>query len=819
MKFGPPWDGGCPRRVKWLMFIAIMPLFGPSMAAAAEELRAGRFEQQVLPLVRQNCLDCHNAEESEGGLDLSRFAKVEDLLAERKLWQRVVRQLKAGAMPPDGLPRPPEKEVQDVIAWLDEALVYVDPTQPPDPGRVTVRRLNRTEYNHTVRDLFGVSLNLADEFPADDLGYGFDNIGDVLSISPLRMEQYLKAAETLTSVLLLKSEQPVYDEFSEAVFFKYNQRPRNASDRGWELTPGTETFLEFELPAPGEYEIRIHAWAVEKPPEKDRDNNERWLEAEAKLVLDPDARPAVEATLLCDDQLIGHIPVLPGNGTTALKQVYTVRFTAQAGVHTIRARHRFPREMSEEDIAKHLEKPLLAPRLGLRRIGLRGPLRFGEARLAPAHRALLLTRPADDLDADAAARKALRTIADLAWRRPVTERELDQLVGFVARQQARGRSFQEALELAAQAVLVSPKFLFRLETLPADADPPLIAPVGDYALASRLSYFLWSSMPDEELFRLAAEGKLADPAVLTSQVDRMLKDRRSEAFVEGFFGQWLGLRRLPDVNFDPKPFPDFSSELKEDLSSETTRFVTSIVRHNKSILELLRAETTFVNGRLARFYGIAGVERDGDFREVSLAGTPRQGLLTQGGILMLSSYPNRTSPTRRGNWILETILGEEPPPPPDGVPELAETESSSPGLPLRQQLELHRTNAVCASCHRTMDAIGFGFENFNAIGQWRDTEGDQPIDAAGDLPSGETFESPRELIEILSRRQDDFARHLAGRLLTYALGRGTEYFDRPALDAIVDNTRADNFRFHDLVHQIVLSKPFGWQRHESEERQ
>lgn len=801
--------------------LALVLILGPQVADAAEPFALERFQSLVLPFVQKHCIKCHRADEAEGQIDLARFTKVEHLLAERKPWQRVFRQLKVGAMPPDGHKRPDEKERQAVLAWLEQALIYIDPKQPPDPGRVTVRRLNRTEYNSTIRDLFGVSMPLADEFPADDLGYGFDNIGDVLSISPLRLEQYLNAAEKLTSALLLKSEKPLLDDFIEGGHLPHQGvPPRNSSDRGREMVPGTELYAVFELPLPGEYEVSIRAWGVEKPQEQDRSNNERWLEEEKNFVIDPNAAPVAEATILSDDRELGHLPIRPGNGTTAVKQVYTLRFTERAGTHVFRIRHRFLRTLTPEQIAEHLKKPLLAPRVGIREIRVRGPLSFTGVSLTPAHRALLQTTPSAGPKASDAAREALRTLASLAWRRPATPTELDELVRFVDHQLARGRTFRDALELATHVILVSPKFLYRLELLPPEVKPGIAVPLNDYALASRLSYFLWSSMPDEELFRLAEAGQLSEPQVLAAQVERMLNDPRSEVFLESFFGQWLGLRKLPDMNFDVKLFPTFSSELREDLRRETQLFVRSIVRENRSALDLLRADYTFVNGRLAEFYGIPGVPpKTTEFRKVSLAGTPRQGILTQGSILMLPSYPNRTSPTRRGNWILENILGEDPPPPPDNVPELAETQAAQPNLPLRKQLELHRTNAVCASCHRTMDSIGFGLEHFDAIGRWRDKDNGKPIDAVGDLPSGEKFSSPRELIGILMQRKEDFARHLSSRLLTYALGRGLEYIDRPAIDTILERTRAQEFRFHDLVREVVLSQPFRRQRSETEERQ
>ena len=781
-------------------------------AALAEPLKVTAFQQDLLPFVKRHCVKCHNEQEAEGEVNLTRFTKVEQLLAERKVWHKVVKQLKAGAMPPDGEPQPDPEQRNAVTRWLEQALVHVDPNQPVDPGRVTVRRLNRTEYNNTIRDLFGVSMKLADDFPEDDVGYGFDNIGDVLSVSPLRMEQYLNSAEQLTAVLLGKTEQLPYDEFTEAVFFKFDKKPRNPSDRGWELIPESENYLEFDFPAPGEYEIRIHAWAVEKPEEKDRDNNDRWLEKETTFALDPNAKAPVEATLLCDDQVIGHIPVLPGNGTTALKQIYRMRFTTQAGAHTIRVRHRFPRDMSQKRIAAHLEKPLLAPRLGLRRVGLRGPFGFDDVKLTPAHEALVSIRPNKSLTPCNAATTILRTIADRAWRRPLSDSELKQLVSFFESQMRAGESFERAIELTVQSVLVSPRFLLLREpstsTLIGSANTQAAEPLDPYSLASRLSYFLWSSMPDDELFALARSGRLSDPDVLVKQVNRLLADQRSAAMIEGFFGQWLELRKLSSSSFDTALFPQYSTELKDDLRRETLLFVESLVRDNRPALELLVADYSFLNGRLAGFYGIDGIDKKADFRRVSLTGSRRQGVLTHGSLLMLTSYPNRTSPTRRGNWILEAILGEEPPPPPDNVPELERTQAAAPNLSLREQLEQHRVNPTCVSCHRTMDAIGFGFENFDAVGRWREKDKDRPIDSAGDLPSGEKFQSAHELIAILSRREEDFVRHLSSKLLTFALGRGVEYFDRVALDEIVQKTKPESHRFQDIIREVVLSRPF-----------
>lgn len=794
---------------------------------------------KVVKFVEGYCTACHNDFDSEGNINLAKFDSLEQLLADRKPWEKVIKQLRAGAMPPDGLEKPAAEERERIAAWLEQAVTHVDLSKPVDPGRVTIRRLNRNEYNNTVRDLFGVEMKLANAFPEDDVGYGFDNIGDVLAISPLRMEQYLKAAEKLTACLLGKSQEFELDATTEAVFFERTKPTRNNSDRGLEMVPEGELYLDFEFPAPGEYEMRIYAWGVPNPSKQEKALNERWLEKDGKIVRDPDAKPVVAAELLCDDNSAGTVQVYEGNGTTALKTVYALRFFAQAGTHTLRVRHRFPKQMSQQEIQQHLKEPLLAPRLGVRRIGIRGPYSFngepkdaanqamqpnpklwqqvksGELeppRLAEPHRLLLEVRPSKDLSPREAAEKILSLVASQAFRRPVTPEELDSLCDFTLSQMEHGQSFEESIELAVQSILISPRFLFRLELNPGANQPEIITPVGDYALASRLSYFLWASMPDDELFRLAAEDRLHKPTVLRRQVDRMMQDPRSEAFVEGFFGQWLGLRKVLDVRVDRDLFPEFSTQLKDDAKEETMRFVDSIVRENRRAVDLLTADYSFVNGRLAKFYGLKGIPKHADFQKVELAGVPRQGVLTHASLLMLTSYPNRTSPTRRGNWILETILGDEPPDPPANVPSLDETQAASPDLPLRKQLELHRVNATCASCHRVMDTIGFGFENFDAIGKWREQDGDDPIDAGGQLPTGEQFSSATELVQILSQREESFVRHLCGKLLTFSLGRGLEYYDRLAIDRIIENTKDTEYRFHDLIREVVLSRPFRLQR-------
>jgi len=377
---------------------------------------------------------------------------------------------------------------------------------------------------------------------------------------------------------------------------------------------------------------------------------------------------------------------------------------------------------------------------------------------------------------------------------------------------SKDETFERGIQLAVTGVLVSPHFLFRVED---QADPDSAGdgavPVGDYELASRVSYFLWSSMPDEELFELAAKGKLQDPKVLEEQVLRMLQDPKSQALVENFASQWLNLRNLDQVSPDPKRFPEFDGELREAMKNETKEFFAAIMREDRSVMEFLSGDFTVLNERLAKHYGISGV-KGSEFQKVSLKDIPRAGVLTQASILTLTSNPTRTSPVKRGKWILENMLNEPPPPPPPNVPELEEASKESPGLSLRKQLEIHRESPTCASCHKLMDPLGLGFENFDAVGEWRDKDGKQPVDASGELPGGQTFEGPIELINILKQRRSQFRRCLVEKMLTYALGRGLEYYDRCAVETITKNMEKDNNRFSRMVLEIVKSRPFRFRR-------
>ncbi len=605
-------------------------LTSAALAPAAPPAKpAPDYKKDVAPLVARYCVNCHKGPRARGGLHLDTFPDEAAVLKGRLAWEKVADALRSGDMPPPNRPRPSAAELETINGWLGAVVLKADCGGQKDPGRVTLRRLNRAEYNNTIRDLLGIDFRPADDFPADDVGYGFDNIGDVLSLPPLLMEKYLAAAEKIVD----------------------------------------------------------------------------------KAFADPAAR----------------------------KRILTVPFE------------------NEE-----------------------------------------------------AARRILRAFAERAYRRPVREDELGRLVRFVELAQKNGDSFETGVRLALQAVLVSPHFLFRVEPDRRPNDPRAVRDLNDFELATRLSYFLWSSMPDDELFRLARERGLRKSGVLEAQVRRMLKDPRSRALTDNFAGQWLQTRNLKGFAPDPGLFPSFDEKLRSAMRKETELFFECVVREDRSVLDFLDSDFTFLNERLAKHYGIPGVQGD-EFRKVTLTGAARAargGVLTQATVLAVTSNPTRTSPVKRGKWILENILGTPPPPPPPGVEELQEGKDVELKGSLRQRMEQHRADPSCATCHQRMDPLGFGFENFDAVGAWRDREGKHAIDPSGVLPNGQSFAGPAELKAILKGRSDAFARCLAEKMLTYALGRGVERSDRCAVDEIARNLAREQYKFSALVIQIVKSDPF-----------
>jgi mono/diheme cytochrome c family protein len=592
------------------------------------------YTKQIAPFLTRYCNSCHAGNKPKGDLTLDEFKDLATALKKPAVWDGVAERLRSKEMPPPKKPQPSDSERAAVISWIEAVQPMAACNLNQDPGRPTLRRLNRVEYNNTIRDLMGVDFHPADDFPTDDVGYGFDNIGDVLSMPPILLEKYLTAAEKIV----------------EATFSKPETRKR-----------------------------------------------------------------------------------------------------------------------------------------------------------------IVIAEPGPSVSKEQAARQILAAFVHRAYRRSAGDEEIKRLLKLFEVGQKSGESFDASIGLAIQAALVSPNFLFRVELDSEPNNPTAVHAISDFELASRLSYFLWSSMPDQELFDLAKKGELRKNDNLAGQVKRMLKDPKAHALTENFAGQWLQTRRLETSTPDPKLFKDYSPKLKADMAKETELFFEAVMREDRNILEFLDADFTFLNERLAKLYGIEGIKGE-QFRRVDLKGGERGGILTMASILTITSNPTRTSPVKRGKWILENILGTPPPPPPPEAGELSEKKSIVESAPLRKRMEQHRADPNCASCHQKMDPLGFGFENFDAVGAWRTKDGKFDIEPAGVLPDGKSFKGPKELKTILKGKEKEFRKCLADRMLTYALGRGLESYDKCSVDKIADELAKNEYRFSSLVISIVKSEPFQMRR-------
>lgn len=735
----------------------------PPSAEAAEALKVAR------ELFSKYCLECHTGKKSEGRIDLAKLLEQGTTPGNRRRWVRVLDNVEGGLMPPDDYAQPTEEEVEALQVWLDAELEKVDCGDVVDPGRVTIRRLNRAEYNNTIRDLVGIDFQPADDFPSDDVGYGFDNIGDVLTLPPILMEKYLAAAESIAKRAIV-----VVGEGSGPT----------AEYPGKSLPSHGEAAADHDFPQDATYIIRVRAYGQQAGPDPARMTVK--LDGEALKTFDVEAEADA-----------------PG--------VYEIRTKAKAGEHRVAAAF-----INDYYQPKHPDPKLRGDRnLYVDSLEIEGPLYEEGDPLPESHKRIIFRTPETPDQYHDSASAVIERFMRRAYRRPVTGGEVSKLVRLAEIAREHGDSYERGIQLAVQAVLASPQFLFRVELYRPQRDRrgKVIqvaggAPLNDFEVASRLSYFLWSSMPDEELSSLADSGVLLQPEVLEQQVRRMLQDPKAEAFVENFAGQWLQLRRLKDADPDREQFADFDEPLREAMERESELFFAAIMREDRSLLDFLDSDYTFLNERLAKHYGIPGVEGP-EFRRVKLETDQRGGLITQASILTVTSNPSRTSPVNRGKWILEQILGDPPPPAPPEVPLLADDdEGAILSGTLRQRMEQHRSNPSCAACHARLDPPGFGLENYDAIGAWRDKEGDIPIDASSELPTGETFDGPVELKALLKSRKGAFVNTLAEKMLTYALGRGLEDSDACVVEAISKGVAADEYKFSRMVLEIVKSEPF-----------
>ncbi|MBI1353157.1 MAG: DUF1592 domain-containing protein [Acidobacteria bacterium] len=752
--------------------LALLASLGASSAQAAPAATA----EQVQGFLGRHCTACHSDAAKMAGLSL----ELADLhKAPAHVWDGAASRLQKGLMPPPGTPKPDEAERDAVIAWMRE---QVDRAagQDVDPGRVTVRRLNRAEYNNTVRDLLGVHFQPADDFPPDDTGYGFDTIGDVLSVSPLLTERYLRAAEQIANrvIDLRPAPEPTVEQYVADGEEQY-RRTDPDDPLGYPFNPGDFQARHF-FPVDAEYDLFLRL-------KDSRSGEAKKVSPSLTLFLDG---KRLDSWIIEDGEY--------GDGYLG------VRLPVQAGWHTIYAEFD-PSYVNKEtrDYYKENEK-VLTRRLFVERIDVGGPFDYDPRAQSAWNKLFVCDQPTRDCAAE-----ILSTLARRAYRRPPTEQEVSELVALVDAAQARGDSFEAGVQLALKAVLISPNFLFRVER---DPEPGQVRRLNDFELASRLSYFVWSSMPDDELLAAAEQGKLADAAGVEAQVRRMLADERASALVHNFGGQWLQLRKLDEAQPAAEQFPTFHDYLRQAMRQETELFFETILREDRSIVEFIDADWTFVNNQLAALYGIQGVKGH-RMRKVQLDGHIRGGVLTQASVLTVSSYPTRTSPVLRGLWVLENLLGAPPPPPPADVPPIDESKIG-PEMSVRRQFEIHRANPSCSVCHVAMDPIGFSLENFDAIGRWRAEDGGRPVDASGELPDGRKFDGPIALKGILLQDKAELARTLSEKMLTYALGRGLRRDDALAVKQVGDAVVADDYRFSRLIVEIAKSPLFTMRRAE-----
>lgn len=779
---------------------AVCLLLALALTGSAQE----PFSKSGVAFLEKHCTSCHGKDKQKADLSLHQFRDDASLLKSRKKWKQILETVERGEMPPDDEPQPADAERRAFLASARAVFANYDRNAKPDPGRVTLRRLNRSEYNNTVRDLIGIDLQPANDFPSDDVGHGFDNIGDVLSLSPVLMERYFDAAQAIAEQAVpLTSGKP--NVRTMAARYCEPGAPSTPMRGNWRMfTPG-KTHVEsgpintpFKLEPSGEHRFRARVFAES-----------------------PSGRPVKVALLVAGPGIENPEPdarlaELEAEKVVQVKRsriVQVADVTGRDEKHAQIIEATVPQMSGVERVAVALVRDPAAnppPVLFVEYLQVEGPL---DTRSAFLRR---WEPPAAGKTPQQRTRDLVAAFLPRAWRRPVTAEEAERVAGVADAAMQRGESWEGAIRQVIVSVLSSPKFIFRMEP---DAQPenPDAHPITEHQLASRLSYFLWSTCPDDELLALADRGQLT--ASLDAQVRRMLRDPRAETLTENFAMQWLQLRRLSSHQADDGVFKRWRSSLKKSMLTETRLFFAEIVREDRSILDLLDSDFTYIDRRLAEIYNIPvpGGGKGDEFKRVSLAGTQRGGLLTQASILTVTSNPTRTSPVKRGKWILEQLLGDPPPPPPPNVPSIDDENRKELSGSFRQRLEQHRADPKCANCHAKMDLMGFALENFNGIGQWRDkNEEGQPVEVGGKA-AGIEVTSLADLKRQLREHKDQFARCLTEKMLIYALGRGLEFYDERAVERIQGELAKGGYQFSALVTAIVKSEPFQLRRGKSQQ--
>ncbi len=764
----------------------------PAASPAAAASHAG--------LVEKSCISCHNNKTKTGGLSLQGLS-LTDVPAHGEVWEKVLRKVRSGEMPPPTVRTRPEPEAAAALATFLERTLDAAATERPNPGRAPVHRLNRAEYSNAIRDLLAVDVKPGSWLPVDDSGYGFDNIAAVLSTSPALLERYMTAARRISRLAIgditLKPVEEIYDAKRDPV--KGTRNERISDDLPFDSRAGIS--LQHYFPVDGEYVFKIR---IPGPPigENDPEIDPYQVRIPVKAGLHWVGVTSPRENLKVESEGPGGRG--GGGGGRGGGGGPQIPFPVDLRLNGARV--------------KRFDVPGGTP--DVRQLVIGGPYNAVGRGTTASRSKIFICDPKSTKEEAGCAKTILTALTRRAFRRPVKDADIQPLLAFYEKARAlpagapagaKAGDFDAGIQSALEALLVSPDFLFRIEQDPAKYTPGKAYPVSDVELASRLSFFLWSSIPDDQLLDLAERGRLRNATVLQQQVQRMLADQKSDALVTNFAGQWLHLRNVETATPDPVIFP-FDEALRAAFIKETELFVASIIREDRSLLDLMTADHTFVNERLAEHYGIPKVYGS-QFRRVTLTDPNRRGLLGKGSILTVTANPNRTSVVLRGKWVLENLLGTPPPPPPADVPELVAKAKDGKALSLRAQMEQHRSNAVCAACHARMDPIGFALENYDGVGKWRDEDAGIRIDASGKLPDGSEFTGPAGLTQVMvTKYREDFVRTVTEKLMTYALGRGVEYYDNPTVRAIARQAALDNYRMSSLIISIVKSTPFQMRR-------
>jgi mono/diheme cytochrome c family protein len=830
------------RTMRWLSPILVCVVsIGSAQAPAPAPVSTDSGPSSLQPFFSTNCFACHNSQAKVGGMDLQTYSTTKSFLDDRTTGEKILKKLQAGEMPPPGMPRPSDADLKAVINKIQGAFETADTAAAPDPGHIGPHRLNRAEYDNTVRDLLGVDIHAAQDFPQDDSAFGFDNMAETLSITPVLLQKYLAAAEKIANIAVygpdLKPEPVRFDipipRRMETTNVVKITKPAYYSMQNYDTTglsmPGSY-HLTYKIPVTGEYDFKITG-AGNRPPGSEPTQCDFWIDGKLVKSFDvanvslsgferrPDAwelrlkLPAGdhEIVIAFPKEFDGLPPRYGGPNPSTLPEPPPRNFLAAAteGIGNVapatdgKVETRAGKIAERELAIQRAKEQALHPTwegLSVNELDIVGPYDYTKGASPESHQKIFVCEE----HTPQCMRRIISNVAMRAYRRPVAARELTPLLAIAENAERRSGSFNRGVEVGLEAILVSPDFLFRVEK---PVTPGSGAQhISDYALASRLSYFLWSTMPDAELMKQAAAGCLSKPEVLKAEVKRMLADPKSKALYDNFASEWLETRALESVVPDRDTFPDFDEYLRASMQKETELFFMNIVQNDGSILDMIDGKYSFLNERLAAHYGIPGVKGT-EFRKVDLSDTPRAGVLGQGGILTVSSYATRTSVVIRGKWVLENIYNDPPPPPPPNVPALKADEVGT-SASLRKVMEAHRANPVCASCHTKMDPLGFGLENFDAVGRWRDKDGNFAIDSSGQLPDGRTFQGPSGLESTILADKDKFAMAMTTKLMEYALGRGLESYDRPVLRKITSSLPADDYRFSSIVLGIVNSYPF-----------